>query len=63
MKKLSPEIRRCVNQVAHAEAQRHEIAMRAALIKRLQAMADAGAGVAELRQHLDVATGAHGAAR
>ena len=52
MKNLTAELRRIVNQTAHAAGLAHEARMRAELLAQLQALADAGAPATELRAHV-----------
>ena len=50
---ITPEMRKQINRIAHAESLKHAIRARSAITADVQRLADSGATTAELRRHLD----------
>lgn len=50
---ITPEMRKQINRIAHAESLKHAIRARSAITADVQRLVDEGLTTAELRSHLD----------
>lgn len=57
---ITPDMRKQINRIAHAEALKHAVRARSAITSDVQRLVDNGATTADLRSHLDGLEGDNG---